>query len=118
MAWFSKTARKTRIKGDDLCSAIRQAVLGQASDLGGGVLKKRLNKNHASFHHCCQRRPVLGICLSFCKKDRANISEDELRSFRALAGLYARKTDADIAKEVHLKELVEICYAEESQIQE
>jgi hypothetical protein len=45
----------------------------------------------------------------FAKKDRANIDDEELVSFRALAGLYARKTDADIAKEVHFKELVEIC---------
>ena len=45
----------------------------------------------------------------FAKKDRANIEQDELASFRTLAGLYARKTDEDFDKEVQLKELVEIC---------
>ena len=46
----------------------------------------------------------------FAKQDRANIDNDELLQFRALADLYVRKTDVDIAKEVRLKELVEICH--------
>jgi hypothetical protein len=45
----------------------------------------------------------------FAKKDRANIEDNELRSFRAVAELYARKTDAEIAKELKLNEVVEIC---------
>jgi hypothetical protein len=35
-AWFSKTARKARIKNDELCEAIGQVMRGQADDLGGG----------------------------------------------------------------------------------
>jgi hypothetical protein len=34
----------------------------------------------------------------FAKKDRANISDAELRNFRRLADLYARKTPADIIR--------------------
>lgn len=44
-AWFSKAARKAGIADEELCSVIRQAMLGQAADLGGGVFKKRLDKN-------------------------------------------------------------------------
>jgi putative transcriptional regulator len=44
-AWFSKAARKARIKDDELREAIQEAMKGQADDLGGGVFKKRLNKN-------------------------------------------------------------------------
>jgi len=33
-----------------------------------------------------------------------------------LAGLYARKTENDLAKELQLKELVEICHEEQSQV--
>ena len=44
-AWFSRAARKALIFDDELCAAIRQAMLGQADDLGGGVFKKRLSKN-------------------------------------------------------------------------
>jgi hypothetical protein len=36
-----------------------------------------------------------------------------LADFRTVAELYARKTDADIAKELKLNELVEICHDEE-----
>ena len=44
-AWFSKAASKASIKDDELCKAIQQMMKGQADDLGGGVFKKRLNKN-------------------------------------------------------------------------
>jgi hypothetical protein len=44
-AWFAKAARKARIGDIALCEAIRQVAVGQADDLGGGVFKKRLNKN-------------------------------------------------------------------------
>jgi hypothetical protein len=40
-AWFLKAAKKARIGDEELCSAIRQVMLGQADDLGGGVFKKR-----------------------------------------------------------------------------
>jgi hypothetical protein len=45
----------------------------------------------------------------FAKKARANISAEELTDFRAVADLYAQKTESDIAKELQLEELVEIC---------
>jgi len=43
--WFAKAARKARISDSELCDAIREVMNGQADDLGGGVFKKRLNKN-------------------------------------------------------------------------
>ena len=44
-AWFTKAADKATIQDDELCPAIRQVMLGQADNLGGGVWKKRLSKN-------------------------------------------------------------------------
>jgi hypothetical protein len=44
-ASFSKASKKARITDEDLCAAIRQVMLGQADDLGGGVFKKRLGRN-------------------------------------------------------------------------
>jgi hypothetical protein len=44
-AWFSKVAKKAHIDDEELCVAIRQVMLGQADDLGGGVWKKRLSRN-------------------------------------------------------------------------
>jgi len=43
--WFSKAAKKVAISDADLCKAIEQVKLGQCDDLGGGVFKKRLDKN-------------------------------------------------------------------------
>ncbi len=108
-AWFTKAAKKARITDGELCSAIRQVMLGQADDLGGGVFKKRLGKNLYRSLVLARGRQYWVYAYFFAKKDRANIDNDELMGFRTLAGLYARKTDEDLAKEVQLNELVEIC---------
>ncbi len=44
-AWFAKASAKALISDSELCTAIRQVMLGQCDDLGGGVYKKRLGKN-------------------------------------------------------------------------
>ena len=108
--WFSKAARKALVKDDELCEAIAEVVKGQADDLGGGVFKKRLNRNlHRSIILARGRRCWVYTYL-FAKKDRENIDKDELRAFRDLADLYAAKTDKAIAIELAAKELVEICH--------
>ena len=117
-AWFTKASKKANITDDELCSAIRQVMLGQADDLGGGVFKKRLSKNQYRSLILARGRQYWVYAYLFAKQNRANIEEDELVSFRALAGLYARKTENDLAKEVQLKELVEICHEKQSQVQE
>jgi hypothetical protein len=84
-AWFAKAARKARIKDDELCEAIRDIRKGQADDLGGGVFKKRLNKNmHWSIILAKGGRYWIYAYL-FAKKDRDTISDDELEDFRTLA---------------------------------
>lgn len=60
-------------------------VAGQADDLGGGVFKKRLNKNmHRSIVLAKGGRYWIFEYL-FAKKDRANVQGDELEDFRTLA---------------------------------
>jgi hypothetical protein len=44
-AWFSKAAEKARIKDAELFEVALEVMKGQADNLGGGVFKKRLNKN-------------------------------------------------------------------------
>ncbi len=107
--WFARASRKARISDEELCAAVRQAMLGQADDLGGGVFKKRLGKNLYRSLILAKGGQHWVYAYLFAKKDRANIDDDELRSFRALAVLYARKTEADLAKEIQCNELVEIC---------
>ena len=112
-AWFFKAARKAHIPDAELCSAIRQVMLGQADDLGGGVFKKRLGKNLYRSIIVARGGRYWVYAYLFAKKDRANIDDAELVAFRGLANLYARKIDSDIAKELKLNELVEICHGEE-----
>lgn len=108
-AWFAKAARKALITDKELCEAIAEVRLGQADDLGGGVFKKRLNKNRHRSIIVAKGRRYWVYAYLFAKKDRANIDEDELRAFRKLADLYSEKTDVEIEKELKAKELMEIC---------
>jgi hypothetical protein len=72
-AWFSKAARKAYISDTELCAAIRQVMLGQADDLGGGVFKKRLGKNLYRSILLAKGRQFWVYAYLFAKQDRANI---------------------------------------------
>ena len=94
-AWFSKAARKAGIGNPALIAAIREVMQGQADDLGGGVFKKRLNKNlHRSIVLAKGGRHWIFAYL-FAKKDRANIAGDELADFKKLAHAFGRMADSD-----------------------
>ncbi len=108
-AWFSKAARKARIQEAELCAAILEVVRGQVGDLGGGVFKKRLNKNMHRSIILARGRQYWIYAYLFAKKDRANIDDDELAAFRALAAVYRKKTEAEIAIDIGTRELTEIC---------
>lgn len=109
-AWFARAAKKANIKDVELCEAILQVMKGQADDLGGGVFKKRLSRNTHRSIILARGRKYWVYTYLFAKKDRTNIEDDELTAFRDLADLYAQKTDAEIARELENKELLEICH--------
>ncbi len=109
-AWFTKAAKKALIKDSELCAAVAAAMAGQADDLGGGVFKKRLDKNRSRSIILAKGRRYWVYAYLFAKKDRANIDDDELKAFRKLANLYAEKTDVEIDKELEAKVIVEICH--------
>ena len=107
-AWFTKAARKARISDQELANAIAQVVLGQADDLGGGVFKKRLNKNE---HRAIILSKVNDFWIYeyvFAKKDQDNIDEAELKAFRTLAKTYATLTEQQIAALTESKIWIEI----------
>lgn len=115
-AWFSKAVKKAHIKDDELCQSIQQVMKGQADDLGGGVFKKRLNKNMHRSIVLAKGRKYWVYAYLFAKKDRANIEDDELAAFRELADLYAKKTKAEIEKELKTEELLEICHEDKVKV--
>jgi hypothetical protein len=111
-AWFSKAARKARIEDAELCEAIQEVRKGQADDLGGGVFKKRLNRNmHRSIILAKGGRYWIYEYL-FAKKDRANIEGGELEDFRILAKSYAALNDEQVASLLDDKDLTEICHGD------
>ena len=112
--WFAKAAKKALIQDDELCKAFAEVVKGQGDDLGGGVFKKRLNKNMHRSIVLARGRKVWVYAYLFAKKDRDNIEEDELDAFRDLASLYVSKSNQDITRELDYKELVEICHEQKS----
>ena len=109
-AWFTKAARKARITDDELCEAIEEVKRGQADDLGGGVYKKRLNRNmHRSIILAKGGRFWIYEFL-FAKKDQANINDEDLNDFRILAKAYATLSQNKIAQLLEDKDLTEICH--------
>lgn len=108
-AWFSKAARKALIADKELCDAIDQVRNGQCDDLGGGVFKKRLDRN--------RRRSIIVAKggrhwiyeYLFAKKDRDNIDDDELTGFRRLAKVYDGLNDRQIDRLVADGDWLEIC---------
>jgi hypothetical protein len=108
-AWFSKAARKAKISDRELCEAIKQVMLGQADDLGGGVFKKRLSRNlYRSLVVASAGRFWVYEYL-FAKKDRANIRDDELADFKALAKIYRSLTALQIEKILEHQDWIELC---------
>lgn len=116
-AWFAKAARR-RITDTQLCVAIKQVMLGQADDLGGGVFKKRLNDNKDRSIVLAKGGLIWVYAYLFAKKDRSNIENDELAAFRKLAAAYVRKTDAEIQIAINNGDLQEICHDDQTNLQE
>ena len=113
---FSKAARKAHIADGELCEAIRQVIQGQAVDLGGGVYKKRLNRNvHRSIILAKGGERWIYEYL-FAKKDRDNIDDTDLADFRKLAKAYGDLDDRRFAQLVEDGELTEICHDDQTRV--
>jgi hypothetical protein len=108
-AWFAKVARKAHITDEELCTALRQVVMGQADDLGGGVYKKRLRKNQYRSIILARTGTFWIYEYLFAKQDRANIDDDELVEFRKLVKAYAAITPKQINRLLEDKDWMEIC---------
>jgi hypothetical protein len=113
-AWFSKAAKKAHIGDEELCTAIRQVMLGQADDLGGGVWKKRLSKNQYRSIIVAKGGRYWVYSYLFPKQDQANIDDRQLREFRMLGDAFALMTQEEIAADLTNKVLLEICHGKEA----
>ena len=82
---------------------------GRADDLGGGVFKKRLNKNMYRAIILAKGGQYWVYEYLFAKRDRDNIDDNELVAFRQLAKSYATLSSRQIAQMVRNGDLTEIC---------
>lgn len=108
--YFAKQARATGIGDRELCDSATELRKGPGRPLGGGVWKKRLDKNR-------QRAIVLSkvggfwvYVYLFAKKDRENIAPRELKAFKKLSGDYQT---ADVGQMLKNGDLHEICKDEQ-----
>ncbi len=108
--WFSRAAKKANIAAAELCSAIRQVMLGQADDLGGGAFKKRLNKNMYRSIIVARSGRFWVFEYLFAKHDQANIPHDKLLDLRRLAKSYNALTQLQVDELIEKKLWMEICH--------
>jgi len=87
---------------------------GQADDLGGGVFKKRLNKNMHRSIILAKGGRIWIYAYLFAKRDRPNIEDDELEDFRTLAKSYATLSEKQITRLLQDNELMEIRHGDEN----
>jgi hypothetical protein len=108
-AWFAKAARKALIADGELCLAIRQVMEGQADDLGGGVFKKRLDKNRSRSIILAKGGRHWVYEYLFAKKDRANIDDSDLAKLRKIAKGYETLTERQVDELMDEGSWMEIC---------
>jgi hypothetical protein len=109
-AWFAKAAGKARIDDAELCRAIAEVRKGQADDLGGGVFKKRLDKNRSRSIILARGRAHWVYEYLFAKKDRDNIDDQELTAFRKLARIYEGLDNQQLDRLLKDGDFTEICH--------
>lgn len=112
--WFAKAVRKALIDDAELCAAIEQVRAGQADDLGGGVFKKRLDKNRHRSIVLAKGGNYWVYEFLFAKKDMANIDERRLRELRRIASAYSRLTEGQLAQLLADKDFEEICHGDKT----
>lgn len=113
-AWFSKAAGKAGVGDAELCAAVRHARDGKCDDLGNGVHKKRVGGNLYRSIILAKGRQYWVLTYLFAKKDRANITDAELKGSRDLAKVYEQLTAVRVGALLNDRDLVEICHGDEN----
>ena len=104
--YFARQARDAGIGNSELCEALAQLQAGRGDALGGGVWKKRLDKNRHRAILVANAGAFWVYVYLFAKKDRENITPKELKGFKKLSGNYR---SADIELMLKNGDLHEIC---------
>ena len=104
--YFGRQAKAAGVSDSDLCDATAELQKGQGDPLGGGVWKKRLDKNRHRAIVLTRVGAFWVYVYLFAKKDRENITPKELKGFKKLSGDYQ---SADVEQMLRNGDLHEIC---------
>ena len=114
-AWFSRFARREKIKDSVLIDAVARAGRGIIdADLGGGVIKQRLARpgqgKSGGYRSIIifQKGERAFFVYGFAKSDRENIEADETAAFKKSAKAFFALTDKQIEAMIKEQELMEI----------
>ena len=96
--FFAKQARKAGIGMDELRRILAEVAVGKAVDLGGGVFKKRLQKNAYRSIIVAKSADYWVLEFLFAKNDADAITPAALDGFRTLASAYANLKPSQLAQ--------------------
>jgi hypothetical protein len=112
---FKRFADSEGLKDSDLQQAVYNAERGLIdADLGGGLIKQRIachNKGKSAGYRTIivfQHESKAFFVHGFAKKDKANISKEELKAFKELAKLYLSFNDNELKQLMTDHKLIEI----------
>ena len=112
---FDRFARRERIADAVLVEAVDRAERGLVdADLGGGVIKQRIARPGQGRSGGYRTIVLLRtgeravFAYGFAKKDRDNISREELEALKALADELLNYDDAAIATAIEAEALIEV----------
>ena len=114
-AWFSRFARREKIKDSVLIDAVARAERGIIdAELGGGVIKQRLARpgqgKSGGYRSIIifQKGERAFFVYGFAKSDRENIEADETAAFKKSAKAFFTLTDKQIEAMIKEQELTEM----------
>lgn len=116
---FMRFARKEGISDAELFEAIGFADKGLVdADLGGGVIKQRIARSgegkSGGFRTIIlfRKSERAFFVFGFAKKDRDNVTRDELVAFRKLAERMLAMSDSELKAAIRNQTIIEVRYDE------
>jgi len=114
---FTRWMRKTGLTDEMLCQAVSEMMQGLVDgDLGGNLPKKRIGLSGRGKRGGARTIVATNRCdrwfflYGFEKNERSNISKDEIKALRELAGQYLAFDDKQIELAVRSGKFMEVYY--------
>lgn len=119
--WFAKFVSREDISHHQLCKVVHDIALDRIDvHYGGGVFKQRMSRHavgkSGGYRIISLYKPnnLLFFVYSFAKKDRNNIDDSEVITFKDMAQTFLNFSDAEIARLVNTNNLKEVMCHETS----